>query len=55
MIKYLTLIFLIPGVASERCEISENVIRKAFSATEEGFLSLVNPEDHFLIFASDGL
>lgn len=30
--------------ASEHGEISENVIRKAFSATEEGFLSLVRKQ-----------
>lgn len=32
------------GFASEHCEISENVIRMALSATEEGFLSLVRKQ-----------
>lgn len=33
--------YCIPGLAQERGTISEDIVRNAFSATEEGFLSLV--------------
>ncbi|RVW39779.1 putative protein phosphatase 2C 60 [Vitis vinifera] len=36
--------FSLPEFATEHQEISESVIRKAFSATEEGFLSLVKKQ-----------